>query len=163
MSENSWIISHRSQTNAMRKFLIGDDNVVAPKTPYTSKMSAKRDKNGRDLHRIYLPVVVSQSGWITKTFGEWIRINFQFGNQLILIRCDGGEYGFGKDERLVIDIMQFGWRRRYTLARCQTHQMDSRLISMHRIENNLKKNRTEKCENSQSKTHKSHRAATVDT
>lgn len=36
------------------------------------------------------------------TFCKWIRVNFQFSDQLILIGGDRRKYSFWKDERLVI-------------------------------------------------------------
>lgn len=96
----------------------------ALKAKAASNRSRKKEKNNTTNNNLFLflsvhlPVVVSQSGWITKAFCKWIRIDFQFSYQLILISGYRSEYRFGKHERFVIKLLQLFRRMRYTFAGC---------------------------------------------
>lgn len=57
-------------------------------------------------NRFILPIKIRKPGRISKTFGEGIGVNFQFGDELILVGCYCGKHGFGEDERSILFLFE---------------------------------------------------------
>lgn len=86
---------------------------------------------------IFVPVEIGESRRISKPFSKGIRVDFQFGDELVLVGCDGREHRFREDESPVLFLLQIRDGSRGVLS--PLHQMYSWLVAMHRIQNNLHK------------------------
>lgn len=73
--------------------------------PQHEKVAEKQSRN-RYLYAmaIFCSLLFAIHGSV-RTFCKWIRVNFQFCDQLILIGSDRREYRLGKDERFMIQLL----------------------------------------------------------
>lgn len=88
-------------------------------------------------YRKSLPVKICEARRVPEPLGEGVRIDFQFGDELVLIGRNGCENGLGKYEGAILLLLEVGDR---TGVVAPFYQVDAWLVSVHRIQNNLQRN-----------------------
>lgn len=87
----------------------------------------------------YSPIVLRQTWRIPEALRKRIRVDLELGDELILVCGHRGEYGLREHERLVLVVLKFTRWRWHRLAATQSHEMDAWLITMHWVEDDLRR------------------------
>lgn len=82
-----------------------------------------------------LPIKISESRGISEALCKRVGVYLQFSNKLILVGCDCGEYCFGENEGA---MLLSGEICNGSSAFSDFNQMNTGLIPMHGVQNNLR-------------------------
>uniref|UniRef100_A0A182Q4U6 Uncharacterized protein n=1 Tax=Anopheles farauti TaxID=69004 RepID=A0A182Q4U6_9DIPT len=96
-------------------------------------MRILREKSNKN----HSPIEVVQPGRVAETLRERVRVDLELRDELILVGRHRGEDRLRKHERLVVELLQLGRTRRHALVRPDAHQVDARLVAMHRVQHDL--------------------------
>jgi len=84
-----------------------------------------------------IAIEVGEAGGVAESLGERIRVDLQFGDQLVLVGRHRRENCLWEHVGLVVQVLQFLGIRRNALAMAKTHQVDPGLVAVHRVQNDL--------------------------